>query len=73
MRHTRSSIDEELDAYESHRFENLAASRLDCCGRCDIEEDIANTELGGHVDANTECERTGGLSAVDGSPVLQRS
>ena len=53
VRHTRSSIDEELDAYEWHRFENLVASRLDCCGRCDIEEDIANTELGGHVDAYT--------------------
>ena len=50
---------------------NFVASRLDCCGRCEIEEDTTNTEFGGHVDAYTKCERTGGLSAVDGSPVLQ--
>ena len=53
--------------------ENLVASRLDRCGRCEIEEDTANTELGRHVDAYTKCERIGGLSAVDGSPVLQWS
>ena len=29
------------------------------------------TESGGYVDAYTKCERTGGLSAVDASPVLQ--
>ena len=57
--------------HEVHRFEHLVASRLDCCGRCEIEEDTANTEFGGHVDAYTKCERTGYLSAVDGSPVLQ--
>ena len=31
--------------HEAHRFENLVASRLDCCGRCEIEEDTENTEL----------------------------
>ena len=25
--------------HETHRFENLVASRLDCCGRCESEED----------------------------------
>ena len=44
--------------HEAHRFENLVASRLDCCGRCEIEEDTENTKLGRHVDAYTECEGT---------------
>ena len=41
--------------HETHRFENLEASRLDCCGRCEIEEDTENTKLGRHVDAFTKC------------------
>ena len=57
--------------HEAHRFENLVASRLDCCGRCEIEEDTENTELGRHVDAYTRCEGGGGLSTDDGSQVLQ--
>ena len=52
---------------EAHRFENLVASRLDCCGRCEIEEDTENTKLGRHVDTYTKCEGTGGLSTVDES------
>ena len=32
---------------------------------------LKRTEFGGYVDAYTKCERAGGLSAVDGSPVLQ--
>ena len=47
------------------------ASRLDCCGRCEVEENPENTELGRHVDACTKCEGTGGLSTVDGAQVLQ--
>ena len=47
------------------------ASRLDCCGMCEIEEDTENTKLGRHVDAYTRCEGAGGLSIVDGSQVLQ--
>ena len=47
------------------------ASRLDCCGRCEIEEDTENTELGRHVDAYTKCEGTGGISTVDESQELQ--
>ena len=56
---------------EAHRFKNLVASRHDCCGRCEIEEDTENTELGRHVDAYTKCEGTGGLSTVDESQELQ--
>ena len=41
---------------------NLAASRLDCCGRCEFEEDTENTNFGRHVDAHTRCEGAGGLS-----------
>ena len=33
-----------------HRFENLVASRLNCCGRCEIEEDTKNSKIGRHVD-----------------------
>ena len=33
---------------------NLVASRLDCCGRCEIEVDAENTKLGRHVDAYTK-------------------
>ena len=54
-----------------HRFENLVASRLDACGRCEIEEDTENTKLGRHVDAYTKCEGTGGISTVDESQELQ--
>ena len=36
----------------------IVASRLDCCGRCEIEEDTENTKLGRHVDAHTKCEGT---------------
>ena len=43
---------------EAHRFENIVASRLDCCGRCEIEEDTENTKLGRHVDTYTKCEGT---------------
>ena len=46
------------------------ASRLDCCVRCEIEEDTENTELGRHVDAYTKCEGTGGISTVDESQAL---
>ena len=46
---------------------NLVASRLDCCGRCEIEEDTENTELGRHVEGYTKCEGTGGVSTVDES------
>ena len=52
--------------HEAHRFENLVASKLDCCGRCEIEEGTENTELGTHVDAYTRCEGSGGLSSVLG-------
>ena len=49
-----------------------AASRLDCCGRCEIEEDTENTKkLGRHVDAYTKCEGTGGISTFDESQELQ--
>ena len=47
------------------------ASTLDCCGRCEIEEDPEDTKFGGYVDACTRCEGAGGVSAVDGSQVLQ--
>ena len=57
--------------HEAHGFEKLVASRLDCCGRCEIEEDTEKTIFGRHVDADTKCERAGGLSTVDGSQVLQ--
>ena len=57
--------------YEAHRFENLVTSRLDCCDRCDIEEDSENTDLDRHVDACTKCEGTGGISIVDESQELQ--
>ena len=50
---------------------NLVASRLDCCGRCEIEEDTENTELGRHVEGYTKCEGTGGVSTVDESQELQ--
>ena len=56
--------------HEAHRFENLVASRLDCCGKCENEEDTQNTELCRHVDAYTRCEGAGSLSAVGGSQVL---
>ena len=46
-------------------------SRLDCCDRCDIEEDSENTDLDRHVDACTKCEGTGGISIVDESQELQ--
>ena len=46
-------------------------SRIDCCGRCESEEDTDNTKLGKHVDAHTKCEGTGGISAVDESQELQ--
>ena len=59
--------------HEAHRFENLVASRLDCCERCEIEEDTEKTELGRHVDAHTKCEGPGGLFTVDGTQVLQRT
>ena len=42
--------------HEAHRFENLLASRLDCCGRCEIEEDTKDTQFGRHADAYTRCE-----------------
>ena len=54
-----------------HIDSSLVAPRLDCCGRCETEEDTANTASGGHVDAYTKCEGTGGLSAVGGSLMLQ--
>ena len=44
---------------------------LIAAGRCEIEEDTENTELGRHVDAYTRCEGAGGLSTVDGPQVLQ--
>ena len=47
-------------------FQDLIAA-----GRCEIEEDTENSELGRHVDAYTRCEGAGGLSTVDGSQVLQ--
>ena len=47
-----------VGTHEAHRFENLVASRFDCCGRCEIEEDTENTKLGRHVDAYTKCEGT---------------
>ena len=31
--------------HEAHRFENIVASRLDFCGRCESEEDTENTKL----------------------------
>ena len=49
----------------------LTVSRLDCCGRCEREEDTENTKLGRHVDAYTKCEGTGGISTVDESQELQ--
>ena len=66
MRHTHSSM-----TYEAHRFENLVASRLDCCRTCEIEEDTANTELGRHVDAYTKFERTGSICTVGEFQELQ--
>ena len=30
--------------HETHRFENLVSSRLDCCERYEIEEDTENTK-----------------------------
>ena len=57
--------------HHAHRFENLVVSRLDCCGRCEIEESTENTELGRHVDAKTMCEGTGGIFTVDESQELQ--
>ena len=47
------------------------ASRFDCCGRCETEEDTENTKLGRHVDAYTKCEGTGSISTVDESQELQ--
>ena len=47
------------------------ASRLDCCGRCESEENTKNTQLGRHVDAYTKCEGAGGISTVDESQELQ--
>ena len=32
------------------------ASRLDCCARCESEEDTENTKLGRHVDAYTNAK-----------------
>ena len=40
-------------------------SRLDCCRRCESEEDTENTKLDRHVDAYTKCEGTGDISTVD--------
>ena len=42
-----------------------------CCGRCEIEEDTENTELGRYVDAYTMCEGTEGNSTVGESRELQ--
>ena len=39
-------------------IDSRMASRLDCCGRCEIEEDTENTKLGRHVDTYTKCEGT---------------
>ena len=39
---------------EAHRFENIVASRLDCCWRCEIEEDTEDTEIGRHGAKNLE-------------------
>ena len=41
---------------DSRKF--FVASRLDCCGRCEIEEDTENTKFVRHVDAYTKCEGT---------------
>ena len=72
-------IEVKVDSSAAHAFFHRrgvgrmkhVASRLDCCVRCEIEEDTENTELGRHVDAYTRCARAGGLSTVDGSQVLQ--
>ena len=42
--------------HEAHGFENLMASRLDCCGRCETFEDAENTKLGRHVDEHSAKE-----------------
>ena len=69
-------IEIKVDSSAAHAFFHRrgvgrVASRLDCCGRCEIEEDTENTELGRHVDAYTKCEGTGGISTVDESQELQ--
>ena len=47
-------------------FQNLIAA-----GSVKLKKIPRTQKFGGHVDAYTQCEGTGGLSAVDGSPVLQ--
>ena len=57
--------------HEAHRLWSLVASRLDCSGRCETEEDPKSAESGGHVDAYTGCEGVGDIFAVDGTTMLQ--
>ena len=46
------------------------ASRLDCCGRCEIEEDTKDTIFGRYVDAYTRCEGAAGLSTERGKELM---
>ena len=48
--------------YEAIRFENLVASSLDCCGKCEIEQDTEDTKFCWYVDEYTRSGEAGGIT-----------